>query len=255
VASCAPISNFFSLGRGRIEFAKWQHPKDYFRPFHQQLVDDLRTFIRPGDTVLDIGAHCGDFSLPLALACGSEGCVFAWEPNPYVFDVLCQNASLNKEKTNIVAVQAAATNVEGPIEFSYSDPGFCNGGCLDGISKWKHGHPFKLTVNGLRVLNWMQENYPQRMDRLSFIKIDAEGFDLTVVQSMRELIAIKRPRLHVEMYRHLDITKRQSLWEELVNLGYEVFRTGDGYGCLPTEKLDKRDLCKWPHYDVLAIPA
>ncbi len=32
----------FSLaGEGRIEYAKWLHPKDYFRPFDQQHVDDF----------------------------------------------------------------------------------------------------------------------------------------------------------------------------------------------------------------------
>ena len=69
---------------GIIEFEKWLHPKDYFRPFQQILVDQLRQFIKRGDTVIDVGAHCGDFTVPLALAAERSGLVFAWEPNPYV---------------------------------------------------------------------------------------------------------------------------------------------------------------------------
>ncbi len=240
---------------GTVAFHKWLHPKDYFRPFEQAVVDELRTFIKPGDTVLDIGAHCGDFSIPLALASGKAGCVFAWEPNPYVFEVLQKNSLLNREKTNIVPVQAAAGETEGELEFNYSDPGFCNGGCLKGISRWKHGHPYTLKVPAHRVVEWMLKNHPDRLSKLSFVKIDAEGFDHAVVRSLRDMLEVRHPTLHVEMYRHLNQIRREALWSELVELGYDVFHTSGAYGCSPGQRLERGDLCKWPHYDVLAIPA
>ncbi len=245
----------FGLSKdGAIEFEKWLHPKDYFRPFQQELVDQLRMYIRPGDTVIDIGAHCGDFSLPLALAAGTQGIVFAWEPNPYVYSVLEKNANLNRDKTNIVPVQAAAAGTNGFLEFHYSDPGFCNGGCFDGISRWKHGHPYCLNVPARRVTDWITQRYPERLSRISFIKIDAEGFDLEVLRSIEAIVKQQKPFLHVEVYQHLPIERRQELWRYLNDLGYDSYLTEGGYGVEPGVLVQEGDVMKWPHYDVMGLP-
>ncbi len=239
---------------GEIEFEKWLHPKDYFRPFEQNLVDQLRQYIQPGDTVIDIGAHCGDFTVPLALAAGKSGIVLAWEPNPYVFSVLDKNANLNRDKTNIVPVQAAAARTNGFLEFHYSDPGFCNGGCFEGISRWKHGHPYRLTVPARRVTDWLTQRYPERLSRVRFIKIDAEGFDLEVLRSIEAIIRQQRPYLHVEMYQHLTIERRQELWRYLNQLGYDIYHSQGGYGVEPGVSIAEGDVMNWYHYDVIALP-
>ena len=246
----------FELPRdGEIEFAKWEHPKDYFRPFDQELVDNLRRFISPGDTVLDIGAHSGDFTVPMALAAGATGWVFAFEPNPYVFDVLAENSLLNLDRTQIVPVRAAAACEEGTLEFKYSDPGYCNGGRFEAISRWRHGHPFTLQVQAVRTAEWIETRFPGRLAKTSFVKVDTEGAELEVVESLREVIATARPVLHLEMYRHSPAPRRLALFDTLGRHGYTVYRTDDGYGCRPGQKLAAEDLMRWPHYDVLALPA
>ena len=239
---------------GEIDFEKWLHPKDFFHPFEQSLVDKLRKYIRPGDTVIDIGAHCGDFTLPLALATGASGIVFAWEPNPYVYSVLEKNASLNRSKTNIVPVQAAAASTNGFLEFHYSDPGFCNGGSFDGISRWKHGHPYRLTVPARRVTDWLTQRHPERLSRVSFIKIDAEGFDLEVLRSIEAIIRQQHPYLHVEMNQHLSKERRLEMWRFLNQLGYDIYHTEGGYGVEPGVSIAEADVMKWSHYDVMALP-
>ena len=133
---------------GKVDYAQWLHPRSYHKPILRETVDALRTFLRPGDVAIDIGAHAGDFTVPIALAVGSSGAVLAFEPNPYVYPVLAANAALNKEKTNIIPMMYAATPQDGEIEFEYSDSGFCNGGRHDGMSKWLHGHVFRLAVQG-----------------------------------------------------------------------------------------------------------
>jgi len=238
---------------GEIEFEKWQHPKDYFSPFTQERVNVLRKYIHQGDTVIDIGAHSGDFSIQLALAAGKEGYVLAVEPNPYVFDALVKNAALNRDKTNIVPLQAAAGSFSGTITFHYSDPGFCNGGELAGISKWRHGHPFPLEVPSVQIVPWMKQNIPDRISKVTFIKTDTEGFDLTVLQSFEEIIDQNHPTIYAEMYRHLDLERRRQLWHFLNERAYKMFLNDAVYGCTESVPLEESNLMSVSHYDVLAI--
>src|SRR5256886_11042938 len=66
---------------GRIEVARWLHPGAYpIAPLQvQAAVDQLRRFLRPGDVAIDIGAHTGDTTLPIALAVGATGRVLGLE--------------------------------------------------------------------------------------------------------------------------------------------------------------------------------
>ena len=52
-----------------------------------------RKLVKPGDTVLDIGANIGALTLPLSDMVGPTGRVFAFEPHPQNFMLLKQNCS------------------------------------------------------------------------------------------------------------------------------------------------------------------
>lgn len=51
--------------------------------------------IRPGDVVIDIGAHIGGYMCKASQIVGN-GKVLAFEPSPHTFDALTQNAALNR---------------------------------------------------------------------------------------------------------------------------------------------------------------
>ena len=70
------------------------HPYDMPKSITQPAVDAIRQFVSPGDFVIDIGAHSGDTTVPMALAAGQGGCTLALEPNRYVFKVLAANVTL-----------------------------------------------------------------------------------------------------------------------------------------------------------------
>src|SRR5207253_11454294 len=114
------------LADGTIRFARWLHPGERHKTVTQESVDALRRFLREGDVAIDIGAHTGDSTMPMALAVGARGLVFALEPNPYVFKVLAANAALNPGKANVSALMFAAMPADGQFEFEYSDAGYCN---------------------------------------------------------------------------------------------------------------------------------
>ena len=207
-----------------------------------------------GDVAIDIGAHTGDSTIPIALAVGKEGCVLALEPNRYVFPVLQKNAELNPAKTNIIPLMFAATPEDAGMEFQYSDSGFCNGGRFEGMSKWVHGHAFRLKVQGRNLQSFVSAKYPELLSSIRYIKIDTEGYESTVLASLSDLIAHNKPFLKLEVYRKLDEGQRQALYRSLAGFGYVVRKIADD-GNYFGEILSEQDMNKWRHFDVFCTPA
>ena len=238
---------------GHIQYAQWLHPGETTKLVRQEAVEELRRFVAPGDVAIDIGAHTGDTALPIALAAGREGCVLALEPNPYVFPVLKKNSELNPTKATIVPLMIAATTEPGDFDFEYTDAGFCNGGLHDGISKWRHGHAFKLRVRGENLQAYIAAHFPALAPRIRFLKVDAEGYDYQVLASLADLIAARKPFIKAEMFKLLRLSQRERLYDLLVELGYDVFLVDSDARYLGA-RLDRRTLMTHRHYDVFCVP-
>jgi len=87
-----------------------------WEPFETDLV---RREIQPGDTVLDIGANIGYFTLLFAQLVGAQGRVYAFEPDPTNFHILRRNIERNGLK-NVVPEQKAVSSRTGKIRL-FSD--------------------------------------------------------------------------------------------------------------------------------------
>jgi FkbM family methyltransferase len=239
---------------GRVQFAQWLHPYDRPKTITQAEVDALRRFVSPGDFVIDIGAHTGDTSVSMALAAGATGCTLALEPNPHVFRILKQNASLNGERMNIVPRCLAATNVDGTFVFHYSDASFCNGG-FRSQQRWRlYRRKYPLTVEGRNLLQMLRTEYAVWLPKLTYIKVDAEGYDRAILASIIPVLGERRPVIRTEVFRKLMASERYGLFDLLTVAGYRCHRfqdEADPVGRL----LERRDMIGEKHFDMLAIPA
>jgi FkbM family methyltransferase len=238
---------------GTVEYAQWLHPHETKKQITQSSVDGLRAFLSPGDVAIDIGAHTGDSTIPIALATGKQGCVLALEPNRYVFPVLKKNSDLNPDKTNIIPLMFAATPEDAEMEFQYSDSGYCNGGRFEGMSKWLHGHAFKLKVQGKNLHRFIEANYPALLPRIRYIKMDTEGYEAAVIHSLSGMITERKPFLKVEVYRKLDDTQRRALYRALADFGYTIRKIVDD-GNFFGEVLNESQMSQWRHFDIFCLP-
>lgn len=80
----------------------------------------LLDLIRPGDTVVDVGANLGWYSVQFARRTGCDGRVLSFEPEPGNFALLLENLTLNKVADGVVARQLALLNRKGMVEFELS---------------------------------------------------------------------------------------------------------------------------------------
>lgn len=249
------IENFDLQQYGYIRFAQWLHPKCRPTVFDCGELDCLRRYVDIGDGILDIGAHSGDTSVLFAAAVGSTGRVFAVEPNSYVLPVLQENAGLNPNIAPITVMPYAAVAEDGPLTFDYSDGGYCNGGDLSGVSAVRHGHLYRLEVEGRNVLREIERTAPDWIGKIRLIKSDTEGNDAEVIKALAPLIREHRPYLICEIYRHMSADARRAFFAFLTeDLGYRVFRA-DLWRTLEAAELKPDDIVSSNHFDIFCRPA
>ena len=236
-----------------IKYAQWQHPSESKKYIKQNEVNDYKKILANGDFCIDIGAHTGDSTLPMAVAVGKKGCILALEPNPYVYHVLEKNVRSNSDNINIKTIMAAASDYEGFVEFEYSDSGFCNGGNHKNISVLKHGHTFKLNVFCIDIEKELRNDYKSYLKKLKFIKIDAEGYDLYIIKAMINIIKEYKPIIKAEIYKKTNKEYRLNILNLFKEINYNIFK-------LEVEPIGKGEVItidnieKWKHYDIICEP-
>ncbi|MGE0441092.1 MAG: FkbM family methyltransferase [Gemmatimonadales bacterium] len=242
---------------GTVRYAQWLHPKAYPAAPDPRHLAGLRHYLRPGDVAVDIGANIGDSTLPMALAVGREGTVLALEPNPFVYPSLELLATLNPDLATIVPLRIAATRADGPVSLFYGEPGHCNGGVKEDVSRWRHGSAFEVVSEGRRLDRLLATDYPALLPRLRLIKIDAEGHDLAVLETLVELVRARRPYLQVEFFneRKAPPGYRMRLLGLLKDLGYEVFRLDGQADRLLAERVTAANLHDHKTFDAFCLPA
>lgn len=245
--------NKFQLDEfGEVEYAQWLHPFEETKVLDENTIEFYKQFIKEGDFVIDIGAHTGDTTVPIALCSGKKGLILALEPNRYVFKILEKNSSLNLFLTNIHAINFAATKEDGSFSFNYSDEAFCNGGFFDEIQSKDHGHNYALEISGIDLNKYLNENYSKNLNQLSLIKIDAEGYDKEIIKSLIPIINEYKPSIITECNENLSEEERYDLYETIRSLNYRLVQIDDFDPSTIKELNKKEDMLSTKHFDIIA---
>ena len=247
------VERFEIDGYGTVEYAQWQHPFEKPKVLTRAHIAFYERLAAPGDLIVDVGAHTGDTTVPMALAVGPAGEVIALEPNRYVFEVLAANAGLNPARTNIEPLCFAATAADGAFTFNYSDASFGNGGFLSAIESDRHRHAYELDVEGRNLQDYLRAHHAADLARLALVKVDAEGYDKEILKSLAEVLDRYRPTVITECYRRLTEAERLDLYAVLEGHGYAAYRLGDLEGGAPLERLSAGDMMATRHFDLLAV--
>jgi FkbM family methyltransferase len=238
---------------GMVQYAQWLHPFEKPKEINISNIKFYQKLTKPGGMVIDIGAHTGDTTVPMALAVGKEGLVLGLEPNKYVFKVLEENASLNPDKTNIVPLCFAATETDGEFIFNYSDASYCNGGFLSQIKKKRHGHKFTLEVTGKNLQDFLLKNYKEELKKLQLIKIDAEGYDKEILKTIPNILETCTPNLMIECYKRLNLEEREELYDLIDGYGYQLYLLENFEIFENLEKIDRTNMNDKKHFEMLAV--
>jgi FkbM family methyltransferase len=152
----------------------------------------MRRLVRRGDTCWDVGANAGTHALALSRLVGPSGSVFAVEPHPRSFALLCENVRLNRAR-NVTALRLAAGSVDGAATLR-SPLGTPGSRLLASLRRETGDESVEVVTRRLDDLREEGALAPPR-----FVKVDVEGFDAEVLEGMSETLRAFRPALLVEV--------------------------------------------------------
>ena len=187
-------------------------------------LDLMYKLIHSGDTVFDIGANIGEWSL-LALELNRSIHLYAFEPLPLIFHDLQQHLSnyLNAHVFNL-----ALSNNTGRTNFCYYDETYE----FSSLSSFYLREALKQDHKAPKIIEVEQETLTyfclnHGIDKIDFLKIDAEGAEWVILQGAIDLI--KQNKIAAIQFEYggcyLDAkVKLEEIFYFLTNYEYIVFR-------------------------------
>jgi len=138
--------------------------------------ETVKKIIKTGDIVFDIGANIGYYTLIFAKLVGPSGKVFSFEPEPTNYELLKKNVKIN-DYTNVDFFCKAVSNLNQTTKLFLDKEN--NGGhsLINTIEDRA-----SIEIESIRI----DDNFKNQ--KIDFIKIDIEGFELEALKGMYELL-------------------------------------------------------------------
>lgn len=163
------------------------HIKNGFEPDTVALLNSL---LRDSDVVFDVGANIGCTSILFGERCRK---VYSFEPSPTTFKFLQRNLS-NAGLNNVVPMNMGLGSCSCESELTF-DPSNRSMGFVSDKTQASLGH----TIEKIKIER--ADNVAKSMDlpTLDFIKIDAEGFEKSVIEGAEGIIRAYKPIVVLEL--------------------------------------------------------
>ena len=142
----------------------------------------IEKYLKPGNTMIDVGANIGFFTLLGNHIVGPKGKVYSLEPNPDIFELMKSSVHINAFRPRSVRLNMAAFDETGTLELTWSAA--------------KHGGGRLRTTDKIKPDEKSAEVKTEKLDNLiktedlpvDLIKIDTEGSELYALKGAREIL-------------------------------------------------------------------
>ena len=144
--------------------------------------------IETNDIIIDVGAHIGLFALYASQFC-KNGKIICYEPIKENYDLLLENIKQNKI-SNIIPYNSAVSSKSSTVKIYLNED-------ESGHSMFLENKNF-VTVNSISLSDIFKENNIATCD---FLKLDCEGAEYEIIDSLREDFFQKIKKTIIEYHR------------------------------------------------------
>ncbi|HYS70813.1 MAG TPA: FkbM family methyltransferase [Thermoplasmata archaeon] len=200
----------------------------------------LASFVKPGQTVLDVGAWEGPYALLFGECVGPTGHVYAFEPDPSARTSLEANIAANR-LANVTAEPRCLSDREGSASFYDAHGGTIGSLVRNDLVAGLSRVPIRTTT----VDSFCRE----KGIRVDGLKVDVEGAEGLVLAGAEELIRRDSPWLFLEFHGVLmpEDEKRRS-WSTIMGAAHQItFVHGKSQRYKPGDSLDAYPDCDYFH--------
>jgi FkbM family methyltransferase len=192
----------------------------------------VKNIIQPNMVVVDVGAHIGIYSLLLAKLVGEKGKVYSFEPTPKTFDFLNLNIEINSYQDRIIAKSLAITDLKSTMSLSITKQSGLNS--LFSYSS----EDLKVEVSTVSL-----DEELQKLLKIDFLKIDAEGAEPLIWKGMKTII-----KTHLDLKIIMEFApyhlirggfSPENFYQEIIEDGFMVQKIDDFTGQLMTISLNE----------------
>lgn len=163
-------------------------------PDYEQMLEDFYTaLLQPGDTCIDVGAHTGRHTMPMAHCVKPEGHVFAFEPIPTIATDLQKSLDASPDIGVVVTLrQCALSDASGEADFTLvsTNPGY------SGLLQRRYDREERTEI--IRVPLHRLDDLVSETPTVRYIKVDCEGAELRVLRGASTLLERDRPTVSFE---------------------------------------------------------
>ena len=209
-------------------------PKTIDYTGHQRLIEPFREepiiskFCKPGMIVFDVGANIGEWTLTMANGVGAQGRVYSFEPTPFLFDALNKTVVANQFNQVIVspyALSDKSKTMDFYIQYDENELLDARLSRLDSPADFKEWITDGKKAKKIQVKTITLDEFAvkEKLERLDFIKIDAEGYESAIVEGGLTVLKKFRPNLILECGGVYDSEeKRKRMITRLRELDYSL---------------------------------
>ena len=169
----------------------------------------LRSLVKPGMTIVEIGANIGYFTTFLGRLVGPQGCVRAFEANPEIFDLLTENIDINGLIPFVRAEQMLVCDSCGEREITLLERHRGSGSMLSFTDAFVALYHDKKTTIGVPATT-LDAYWKDEARSIDLVKMDAEGSEPMIVDGMRRIIAQPHLTVVCEFYNQFFETEGPS---------------------------------------------
>lgn len=209
----------------KVDVSKSMGAAIYWRGAHDWApIFVLEKIVQKGNTVIDIGANQGEYSLWAARKVGTSGKVISFEPMDQLFDVLKENMSLNPAYRNVfIPLKKGLSDAKGKLQL------FGKPGDNEGVNTMFPTESHTVLIQEIELETLDQELSSMAIEKVDFIKLDVEGAELQVLKGSKETIQKYKPKWMIEINEEACIAGGylpQDILDYLSAFGYEFQKIG-----------------------------